>query len=94
MKKNLLKMTVITMVAVLGAVNIYNSQARTTSMEHLTLENVEALAGVVVGEGDDATTGQWKRIVDVLGCYLRHECSTAGDGIACSPLGATAIIKE
>lgn len=90
--KKLSAYAIVIMIAV--AVFVQSSKMNDREENELFLSNVEALAGVVVGEGDDATMGQWKRIVDVLGCYLRHECSTAGDGIACSPLGATAIIKE
>lgn len=47
-----LKMAVLAMVVAVSGMNIYNSQVESKNMDHLTLENVEALAGVIVGEGD------------------------------------------
>ena len=90
----ILKMTVLAMVVAVSGMNIYYSQMESKNLDHLTLENVEALAGVIVGEGDNVTTGQWKRIVDALGCYLRHECSLDGDGFSCSPIGSTTVIRN
>lgn len=47
-----LKMTVLAMVVAVSGMNIYNSQAESKNVDHLTLENVEALAGVIVEEND------------------------------------------
>lgn len=85
-------MTILVMVVAVSGMNIYNSQVESKNMDHLTLENVEALAGVIVGEGDNVIVGQWKRICDKLGCYLYHKCATDGDGYSCSPVGSTTVL--
>ncbi len=47
-----LKMTVLAMVVAVSGMNIYNSQMESKNVDHLTLENVEALAGVIFEEND------------------------------------------
>ncbi len=89
-----LKMIVLAMVVAVSGMNIYNSQMESKNVDHLTLENVEALAGVIVEENDMVTYGQWKRICDALGCYLHHVCDVNGDGFVCSPIGAKTIISN
>lgn len=52
-----LKMTVLAMVVAVSGMNIYNSQVESKNVDHLTLENVEALAGVIVEENDMVQMG-------------------------------------
>ena len=46
-----LKMTVLAMVVAVSGMNIYNSQVESKNVDHLTLENVEALAIPEWGDG-------------------------------------------
>lgn len=85
-----LKMTVLAMVVAVSGMNIYNSQVESKNVDHLTLENVEALAGVIVGENDMVGSYAWSPEIDCPGWFNGdyQVCQVNGPQAACFVPGA------
>lgn len=84
MRKNILKVIMLIVVALFAGYNVYSSKVQVKSFLDTTLGDVEALAGCEVSSDPDKNVGVCVSDVDEIREYCAKKTSIWGGGPECS----------